>query len=138
MEVYYTSPIILNITFDRHIARNKDFFKHFSSQVSGSFAAKIAAGEVPQQFANVMTMFIEEYAESNLLANEPPERFKENVFTFLKSVQQALKDPYKFDPFHQAIREPFDYYKWCVATSRASLNYLILSQFNYVDNITYM
>lgn len=61
-----------------------------------------------------MTMFIEEYAESNLLANEPPERFKENVFTFLKSVQRALKEPHQFDPFHQAIREPFDYYKWCV------------------------
>lgn len=77
-----------------------------------------------------MTMFIEEYAESNLQANEPPERFKENVFTFLKSVQHALKDPFKFDPFHQAIREPFDYYKWCVATTIAEFDSLILSPFD--------
>ena len=30
----------------------------------------------------------------------------------MKSVGQALKDPYKFDPCHKAIREPFDYYQW--------------------------
>lgn len=59
-------------------------------------------------------MFIDEYADSNLQANEPAERFKDNVFTFLKTVQVALKEPYKFEPFHQAIREPFDYYKWFV------------------------
>jgi hypothetical protein len=83
-------------------------------KATGSLSAKFASGEVPQQFAKAMTMFIDEYADSNLQANEPAERFKDNVFTFLKTVQVALKDPYKFEPFHQAIREPFDYYKWFV------------------------
>jgi hypothetical protein len=83
-------------------------------QATGSLSAKFASGEVPQQFANAMTTFIDEYADSNLQANEPAERFKDNVFTFLKTVQVALKEPYKFEPFHQAIREPFDYYKWFV------------------------
>jgi hypothetical protein len=59
-----------------------------------------------------MSLFLDEYAESNMQANEPPERFQSNVFTFLTSVQHALKDPYKFEAFHEAIREPFDYYKW--------------------------
>ena len=78
----------------------------------GSLQAKVQAGEAPAQFVAVLSQFMEEYADSNLQANEPPERFKENTFTFLKSVQQALKSPYKFEAFHKAIREPFDYYKW--------------------------
>lgn len=61
-----------------------------------------------------MSMFLDEYASSNLEADEPPEKFKDNVLTFLTSVQNALKEPHKFEAFHQAIREPFDYYKWCV------------------------
>ena len=60
----------------------------------------------------MMQQFLDEYASSNLEANESPEKFKENVLTFLKTVQQAMKDPYQFQPFHTAIRDPFDYYKW--------------------------
>ena len=71
-------------------------------------------------------MFIDEYADSNLLANQPADRFKDNVFTFLKTVQIALKEPHQFEPFHQAIRSPFDYYRWFV-TNRSVC---ILTDFN--------
>lgn len=30
----------------------------------------------------------------------------------MKSVQKNLESPYPFQPFHKAIREPFDYFKW--------------------------
>lgn len=83
-------------------------------QATRSLSAKFSSGEVPQQFATAMTMFIDEYADSNLQANQPAESFKDNVFTFLKTVQVALKEPYQFQPFHQAIRAPFDYYRWYV------------------------
>lgn len=86
-------------------------------QASGSLSAKFASGEIPQQFATAMSMFIDEYADSNLKANEPADRFKDNIFTFLKSVQIAMKEPYQFEPFHQAIRAPFDYYKWFVSVT---------------------
>jgi hypothetical protein len=85
-------------------------------QATGSLSAKFSSGEVPQQFATAMTMFIDEYADSNLQANQPAESFKDNVFTFLKTVQVALKEPYQFQPFHQAIRAPFDYYRWYVTS----------------------
>lgn len=75
-------------------------------------SAKFASGEVPQQFATVMTLFLNEYAESNLQAEETPEAFQNNIFTFLKTIQHAMKEPYQFNAFHEAIREPFDYYNW--------------------------
>jgi len=32
--------------------------------------------------------------------------------TFFKQIGAAMENPHKFKPFHEAIREPFDYYKW--------------------------
>ena len=65
-----------------------------------------------QAFAGMMSEFLAEYASSNLEAGQPPELFQTNLFTFLKSVSQSIESPYAFQPFHQAIRAPFDYYKW--------------------------
>jgi glycerol-3-phosphate O-acyltransferase len=78
----------------------------------GALSAKAAAGEANPEFVAILNQFLEEYATSNLEANTPPEKFKEMLLTFLKSVQQAIKEPHKFEPFHKAIREPYDYYKW--------------------------
>jgi len=60
----------------------------------------------------MMTDFLAEYASSNIDAGTPPDQFKTNLFTFLKSVSTSIKSPHKFEPFHKAIRSPFDYYKW--------------------------
>lgn len=49
---------------------------------------------------------------SNIDAAEPPLRYKENIVNFFKNVQYAIESPYQFQPFHQAIRSPFDYYSW--------------------------
>jgi len=60
----------------------------------------------------MMSGFLAEYASSNLEAGQSPEQFQTNLFTFLKSVGQAMEKPHQFQPYHQAIRAPFDYYKW--------------------------
>eukprot|EP01035_Chromulina_nebulosa_P019310 gene19310-25171_t len=81
-------------------------------QAIESMAAKAADGSVPQYVVKMLSDFLEEYTESNVEAHSAPEVFASNVMTFLKSVQTALVNPYQFKPFHSAIREPFDYYKW--------------------------
>jgi hypothetical protein len=45
-------------------------------------------------------------------ANLPAEVTQQIVTSFLKSLREALVNPYQFKAFHSAIREPFDYYKW--------------------------
>lgn len=45
-------------------------------------------------------------------ANVPIGEVQHIVMTFVNGVQEAVNNPYKFSPFHKAIRAPFDYYKW--------------------------
>ena len=74
--------------------------------------AKVEAGNAAESFITQVTDFLTEYAESNEIDGTSPDIFMDNVGTLIKTVEQALKDPYKFEPFHKAIREPFDFYKW--------------------------
>eukprot|EP01041_Mallomonas_annulata_P002074 gene2074-4051_t len=83
-----------------------------TQKVLGSMQAKVTEGKVPEHFFKMLADFLQEYSESATISNEDPERYQKNVITFVKSVQQGLENPYKFAPFHKAIREPFDYYQW--------------------------
>ena len=56
--------------------------------------------------------FLDEYGTSNIEANQSPEKFKDIIFSFLNGIQLAMREPHPFEPYHKAIREPFDYYKW--------------------------
>lgn len=73
---------------------------------------KVREGKIPEYFANIVDGFVKEYADSSIEAKVTGEVFQYNILSFLKFVQQALANPQKFDPYHQAIRSPFDYYKW--------------------------
>lgn len=89
----------------------------YSAIVDGACAgmkAKVEAGEAPEAFVTQVNDFLVEYAKSNEIDGTHPETFKVNVGMLLKSVGQALADPFQFAPNHKAIREPFDYYTWCV------------------------
>ena len=59
-----------------------------------------------------MKGFLNDYKQSNIDANESQLQYKSNLLTFLKSILESYQNPYPFKPFHQAIREPFDYYTW--------------------------
>ena len=74
--------------------------------------AKVEAGNAAETFVTQVIDFLIEYAESNQIDGTSPDVFKNNVGTIIKSVEQALADPYKFEPLHKAIREPFDFYQW--------------------------
>ena len=74
--------------------------------------AKVKSGEAPEALVTQVTDFLTEYAESNEIDGTSHEIFMENVGVLLKSVKQAMTDPYKFSPNHKAIREPYDFYKW--------------------------
>lgn len=71
-----------------------------------------ATGASPEQkqFIAIFSDFLDGYCTSCCAAGESPEAFKNSVVVLLKAV--TSKDPFKFQPFHQAVRTPFDYYKW--------------------------
>jgi hypothetical protein len=49
---------------------------------------------------------------SNIAAGQDAKTFEFNVNTFLNEVKSAALDPFKFQPFHQSVRQPLDYYTW--------------------------
>ena len=68
--------------------------------------------DTQKQFITIFSEFLEGYTASCLEAKESPENFKISVYTLLKTVQAQGKTPFKFEPYHQAVRAPFDYYTW--------------------------
>ena len=66
--------------------------------------------ELPKKYKEMLATFYQSYAQSleeNGISFEPYEK----VFhTFLDLFFQQFKSPYHFQPYHQKIRAPFDYY----------------------------
>mmetsp|Transcript_11263 Transcript_11263/g.11298 ORF Transcript_11263/g.11298 Transcript_11263/m.11298 type:complete len:377 (-) Transcript_11263:66-1196(-) len=83
-----------------------------TDQIIGKLNANVEEGKADAKYAKMFADFFEEYKESCKKANEDPKTYQFNVMTFISTIQQASVDPYKFKPFHEFIREPFDYYKW--------------------------
>lgn len=84
----------------------------YKQVTEGVRASALSNKDIPPQLADMMSTFLDDYSRSNLEAQTPPAVFQENVVSFFKSVQAAMTDPHKFEPFHKAIREPYDYYKF--------------------------
>ena len=74
--------------------------------------AAMALSQAPENLRSQMDGFLNDYKESSIASKFGAEKFKVNIFTFLKTIQESFKNPYKFDPYHKAIRQPFDYYNW--------------------------
>lgn len=87
-------------------------FDHIRIKAIEAVNEKVREGKIPEYFGAIVDGFIKEYADSSIEAKISGEVFQQNILSFLKFVQQALSNPHKFEPYHQAIRSPFDYYKW--------------------------
>eukprot|EP01035_Chromulina_nebulosa_P025419 gene25419-33175_t len=110
-----------SFTFPRRFGKNQplsctattnediEAYNSLKTQIKSSLAA---SGRLSPSLIGMMSSFLDEYTSSNIDAAEPPLRYKENIVNFFKNVQYAIESPYQFQPFHQAIRSPFDYYSW--------------------------
>ncbi len=87
-------------------------FEAIQKNLNDVLSEKAQSGEAPEKFVEIVRAFVNEYAQTYQHAEETPERYQYYVTTLLKFVQESLNSPYKFKPFHKAIREPFDYYEW--------------------------
>jgi hypothetical protein len=59
-------------------------------------------------------------------AGYPAKSAGQNIQIMAQEFLQALKDPYKFSPYHQAIRSPFDYYQVLI---------IIMLNINYTNSV---
>jgi len=83
------------------------------NQITSAINNQITQSAIPDQFKTILIGFISDYSSSLLSANKSSNEFKSNIQLFLTLINQAMTNPYQFQPFHKALRGPkIDYYNF--------------------------
>jgi glycerol-3-phosphate O-acyltransferase len=72
--------------------------------------AIFTSGALTPEISEGMRRFYTSYAEAIAKGGKNPADYTAVFVNFLQLVGEHLKNPYQFHPYHEAIREPFDYY----------------------------
>lgn len=83
-----------------------------SQKVADKLAkAKEKYPDIPDKYIDVMTSLFTSYMAEVYKAGNDMDTYEEVLSTIFKKVLAQANDPFEFPPYHQAIREPFDYYQ---------------------------
>ena len=66
--------------------------------------------DIPEKWMNVMGGFFTSYMTSVYKAGNDLDYYEGLLTQLFKKILEFSKEPYQFEPFHEAMREPFDYY----------------------------
>ena len=113
MSVRRFAPPAVALTMAATETSTTQIFAQIQAQVHGALNEKVKQGKAPVKFVEIVKGFLDEYATTAIEAGLSPDTFKYQVQSLLKFVQDAMENPFKFEPgMHHSIRQPFDYYKW--------------------------
>lgn len=70
------------------------------------------AGKIPAKLSNVLAKFYASYATAASKNGYVEAQYDPLLTTFLDLVLQVLAQPVTFEPYHDAIRAPFDHYQF--------------------------
>lgn len=72
----------------------------------------VKAGDLSEKLAKILVHFFDSYL--NAIRTSPAKNdFSDSILLkYIELVIDQIKAPYSFDPFHKAIRQPFDYYQF--------------------------
>jgi glycerol-3-phosphate O-acyltransferase len=76
----------------------------------GKLQQAVTAGKIPEELAKVVRNFYYSYDAAIKENNYPTQKAQATLNQFLDFVIEQLHTPYSFEPFHQGILKPFDYY----------------------------
>ena len=69
-------------------------------------------GQIPEKFSQLLDQFYHNYL-SALISFSSSVTILEPIFsTLLELIKNQIREPYAFQPYHQMIRSPFDYYSF--------------------------
>ena len=66
--------------------------------------------DVPEKYLAIMGGFFTSYMTEVYRSGNDVDYYEKTLTALFKKVLERAKDPHKFEPFHRAMREPFDYY----------------------------
>lgn len=93
-----------------------------------------AKGEVPEKLSYILKDFYKNYSRE-LASHKTDSSSAESIFcTLLTLVKNQLRDPHTFPPYHQKIRDPFDYYMFGLDFMRPLVDFSLSS----MDGLSYL
>lgn len=92
-------------------------------------------GVIPVKYLEILKGFYLNYKRAICNKNQSVD---ELFVTFLKLIKEQLVNPFTFEPFHQLIRQPFDYYQFGLDLIEPLVNASesTVSGLNYLKEIT--
>lgn len=72
------------------------------------------SGKMPHMLTHNLVNFYQSYAEAVIKNGHPMEEYEPILIQFLDLVQQQLEAPFHFEPYHERILSPFDYYHFAL------------------------
>ncbi|MBA3602210.1 MAG: 1-acyl-sn-glycerol-3-phosphate acyltransferase [Parachlamydiaceae bacterium] len=71
-----------------------------------------ACGDLPPAIAETLDKFCRSYQKAVENSGKPFEECRPILTTFIKLVVEEVKNPSTFEPYHQQVSSPFDYYQF--------------------------
>jgi glycerol-3-phosphate O-acyltransferase len=75
-----------------------------------ALAASIHNGIIPRKYGEILGQFYHSYRKTLEQHHLPIAELQQPFLTFLKLVEEHCANPFIFEPYHEQIRTPFDYY----------------------------
>lgn len=75
----------------------------------------VQKGALPEKNARIMQGFYEDYKNATGKSDEELEAW---FTSFLRLIAEQITSPYQFEPYHKAIRTPFDYWEFGLQLAR--------------------
>ena len=97
----------------------------------------LSKGEMPEKYAEIFRQFLSSYEEVVIEHQMDPEDYLGIFDEFIDYVKEQFKAPFKFEPYHQMVRAPYDYYKFGVDFLRPLVD-LENSTVSGKENLKYM
>lgn len=75
----------------------------------------VKKGSLPEKNATILTEFYQNYKKATGLSDEKIDPW---FTTFIKFLQEQIDNPYQFEPYHLAIKAPFNYWEFGLELAR--------------------
>lgn len=72
------------------------------------------SGSLPSRTAAILESFFDSYSDALAESGQKLSDHKERMETYIQEVIHQCKQPFQFEPYHERVRTPFDYYSFGV------------------------
>ena len=83
-------------------------FKSFFSELEHC----VKGGSIPPKYAHILEKFYQGYQQAISSHQGAEDSHLKIFFNLLESIKQQCIEPFVFQPYHEHIRKPFDYYQF--------------------------